>query len=291
MGKNLDIFFIIFIALMLVLPLASSHHDFKNSAPITSLTSSDNENDNNSSVLKDGNSGSSNLELEKQEESQKKDKEDKEIEERLKKIREKEEFKKEIKTRDGKTIRIEKEVEIDKDGEIRIKIKREIQDSEGNEREVKIEIKEKDGKRRIKVLGEEKNFSVETRLEIEDDFEDNETDLRVILSNGRKSAIKIMPDKASEIAIQKLKSKNFTLQLVEVELRNQNREVIYKASANKSGRLFGIFKTRLNIETHINSETGEALEIKKPWWAILVSGEDGQDESLSETDLNNSSIE
>ncbi|HEA46200.1 MAG TPA: hypothetical protein ENH99_00265 [Candidatus Pacearchaeota archaeon] len=183
-----------------------------------------------------------------------------------------EEIKREFRAEDGSRVKIERRVEI-KDGEVKIRIKRKIIDAEGNEIEVKIVIeRDKDGiRKKIKLEGVE-GLEVDTELEIDDEFEGNESELVAILSNGRRAKIKIMPDQLVEIALERLKALNFTMELVEIEYKNRVRAV-YNVEANKTGRFLGIFKLKLRLEGQIDPETGEFIRINKPWWAFLVAGE------------------
>lgn len=178
---------------------------------------------------------------------------------------------------DGKRVEIERKVEIE-DGEMKIEIRRIITDEDGNKTVVIIKIEEKDGKSKIKVVGKEE-FEADTELELETEFEGNESIIRAILSDGNKTDIKILPDRASEIAIETLRSKNFTVELKEVLHQNIPR-VIYNIQTNKNGRFLGVFKLKIKIEAQLDPETGEVLGIIKPWWAFLVTGEDDPDDTL-----------
>ncbi len=196
------------------------------------------------------------------------------IERDRERFRMKEEIKKEFRDEDGNLVKIERKVEI-KDGRIKIKIKRTVISSDGSviEKTIVIE-RDADGlKRKIKIEGFDE-FGFETELEIEDEFEGNETDIAAVLSNGRKALIKIMPDAASDIALQRLKALNFTkIELKEVRHGNEIRAA-YKVEVDKEGRFFGIFKLKLKMNSLVDSETGEVLDTTKPWWAFLVLGED-----------------
>jgi len=181
----------------------------------------------------------------------------------------------------GNKIEIERRIETTADGEIRIKIKRKIIDVNGSEIEQTLIIeKSEDGiKRILKVEGQE-DVEVETELELDDEIEGNETNIGAMLSNGRRAEIKIMPNTASEVALERLRAMNFTVELKEVRERNEVRAV-YSVEAEKQGRFLGVFKTRVKFESHVDPETGELLNVNKPWWAFLVAGEDS-DQTLSE---------
>jgi len=186
------------------------------------------------------------------------------------------EIKQEFTDEDGKRVRIERKIEIE-DGVRKIEIKRKITNSDGTviEKVVIIERSEDGIKKKIKIrrvdgTGE---FEVETELEIDDEFEGNESDLGAFTSDGKRHKIKILPDRASEIAIEKFRSKNFTIELREILHKNVPR-VVYNIQTNKSGKFLGVFKLKMKIDGEIDPETGEVIGINKPWWAFLVTGED-----------------
>lgn len=58
--------------------------------------------------------------------------------------------------------------------------------------------------------------------------------------------------------------------LEDIELREEQDKLIYEIKGTKRKRLFFIIPVNLKIESKINAETGEILEIKKPWWSFLV---------------------
>ena len=172
------------------------------------------------------------------------------------------------------------EIEIEfEDGKRKVRIKRRFIDEDGNEVRIDIRIEEiiKDGKliRKIKskrkISGE--YFEVETELELKDDFEGNRSRIRAKLSNGNFSLIDILPEEAHEIALERLRSRNLSMELIEIKHKNVPR-VVYNIQTNKNGRFLGIFKLKIKMEAQIDSETGELLGITKPWWAFLVSGEE-----------------
>ena len=134
----------------------------------------------------------------------------------------------------------------------------------------------KNVKRKIKIETEsgEEEFEVETELEIEDELEGEDGEVNAVLSNGRKAKIKFLPDAASEIALERLRAANFTkIELKEVRHKNVPR-VVYNIESNKNGKFLGVFKLKMKVEGQVDSETGEVLDVNKPWWAFLVAGED-----------------
>jgi hypothetical protein len=90
------------------------------------------------------------------------------------------------------------------------------------------------------------------------------------LSNGRKAEIKIMPETASERAIERLGELNFTVELKEVGSGNESK-VVYEMEGEKQGRFLGIIKTTGKLKIQVDAETGEIISVKKPWWAFLAT--------------------
>ena len=112
----------------------------------------------------------------------------------------------------------------------------------------------------------------------------NASELRVRLSNGRNALIKIMPDTASEKALKRLRLKNCnetrncTIELKEVGEGNRT-QAVYEARARKTFRIFGFIKNHEDVLTRIDAETGEEIEVKRPWWAWMASEADEADEN------------
>jgi hypothetical protein len=119
------------------------------------------------------------------------------------------------------------------------------------------------------------NVPAETELNITTEQDDNnQTKLKAHLSNGQEKEIKIMPDTASETAIARLKLKlcseenNCTIELKEVGNSNETKAA-YDVKAQKSVKVFGLFNAKMNVETNIDSETGDVISSKVPWWSSI----------------------
>ncbi len=96
---------------------------------------------------------------------------------------------------------------------------------------------------------------------------EDENKCKKTLSNGRKAEIKIMPSTASQKAIERLGELGFNITLKEVG----NDKVAYELTAEKEGKILGIFKAKGKVSAEIDAETGEVTKINKPWWAFLAS--------------------
>lgn len=120
------------------------------------------------------------------------------------------------------------------------------------------------------------NAEAQSSLEITQEQDQNRTTLKTQLSNGKNAEIKVMPNTASEKAIEKLQLKNCdsenkcSIELKEVG-NGEQVKVAYEIQAQKEARFLGMFKTRMKVQAQIDAETGEVIQSKKPWWAFLAS--------------------
>ena len=169
----------------------------------------------------------------------------------------------------GNKVEIETKIE---DGKEKRVEKRTFIDEEGNKVEIKIKSEIKDGKEEFKHSIEINGVKAESKLKIERDFENNETKIKIKLSDGNNQLIKIMPDRASEVAFDVLRSLNFNLTLKEVSGKNGKLKATYFAETNTSGKFLGLVKVKLKLSAQIDPETGELLDVDTPWWFFFVTG-------------------
>jgi hypothetical protein len=103
----------------------------------------------------------------------------------------------------------------------------------------------------------------------------NKTRIYAQLSNGKQAQIKVMPDVASKVAIQRLgmnNCENCSIDLKEVGKGNSTK-MAYEVRTKAPAKVLGLFKTQVETEVEIDVETGEIIKTKKPWWAILQASE------------------
>ncbi len=119
-----------------------------------------------------------------------------------------------------------------------------------------------------------------TTLEIEQENEQdeqgkNKTKLKAKLSNGRKAEIKVMPDVASERALERLRLRvcsgenNCTIELKEVG-KGEETQLAYELQAERHSRILYIFRKKMQVKGWVDAETGEVIKTGKPWWAFLA---------------------
>ncbi len=114
-------------------------------------------------------------------------------------------------------------------------------------------------------------YNVSSRLNVRVENQGNESRLRVNLSNGEQKDIKVLPDVASQRAIQVFQNRNITVVLKQVG-NGTNASVVYDAMTNKTVSILGLFRARAQINAQIDSETGQVISINKPWWYFLTFG-------------------
>jgi len=180
---------------------------------------------------------------------------------------------------DNCTIKVERELKIENGKRVE-SFKRKVECEGGVKTEIKIRIENRTvngevrERVRYEIRGNEIEVEAEDGIELEEETNGTEYKLKARLRNGQVTDIKVMPYEAMEIALEELRALNFTIELVEAQERGIVRAV-YNVEANKTGRFLGIFKLRMRLEGQIDPETGEFTGKRKPWWAFLVTGEDG----------------
>ena len=161
-----------------------------------------------------------------------------------------------------------------------IKEERKIRDMIKNGEEFEVRGFDRDIK--VKQLTDEQKeiiaekINAKTNLELTAEDIDNKTILRTMLSNGRNAEIKVMPDSASQRALERLRlrvcneSNNCRIELKETGSGNKTR-LTYELQLERHSRILGIFKAKMNVKSRINAENGEVIGVAKPWWAFLAS--------------------
>ena len=115
-----------------------------------------------------------------------------------------------------------------------------------------------------------------TNMEMTQDQIGNQTRVHVKLSNGNNSEIKVMPDTASETAMERLQLKvcseenECQIELKEVGSGEESKAV-YEVKAQKKAKILGFFDTEMQVDAQVNAESGEIIRTGKPWWAFLAT--------------------
>lgn len=132
-----------------------------------------------------------------------------------------------------------------------------------------------------------RNVSADTDLEITQEQIQNRSILRAKLSNGINAEIKVMPNTASERALERLRLKvcsaenNCTIVLKEVG-KGEQIKLAYELNTQRQARFLGLFRTKMQVQAQVDAENGEIIRVKKPWWAFLATEPEEQEEEPEE---------
>lgn len=116
-----------------------------------------------------------------------------------------------------------------------------------------------------------KSFEFESELEIEEES----GKFKIKLSSGKQKDLDVEPELAKSIAFDKFKGDRFN-----ITINESNGSVTYEAVAFKNGKFLWLFNKEVVIKASIDSVSGN-VTIKKPWWALFVSGEDDDQSNSS----------
>ena len=85
-----------------------------------------------------------------------------------------------------------------------------------------------------------------------------------VFKDNQTKEIKVMPDEVKEKIRQRTKARleNYNITLDE--------EGVYQVQAKKKARLFFLIPVREKVKLQINSETGEIIKMRNPWWGFLA---------------------
>lgn len=99
-------------------------------------------------------------------------------------------------------------------------------------------------------------------------------------SNGMQSEIKVMPDRASEVALARLRinqCENCSIELKEVGQGNSSK-FVYQIQTKKRAKFLGLFDSKMNVGADVDADTAEVLKTRKSWWGFMASSVDETEE-------------
>lgn len=174
-------------------------------------------------------------------------------------------------------------------GKIKAELSQKIQENNAEMEQLRQRLENESEEFRERIMNEAQemrermiNNSIQTRVRLESEVNESHARLVAQLSNGRRADVKIMPETASERALERLRLKvcseenNCTIELKEVGQNGTRTELrlAYELKAEKQARVFGLIKVRMNVESQVDAETGEVISSKKAWWAFLATESD-----------------
>jgi hypothetical protein len=134
---------------------------------------------------------------------------------------------------------------------------------------------ENSGQGKVKINDQE----IDSDLEIEGE---EATD-----SAGNKHQIKITPQELRALIRNRLRIHNDSELKIQLRERTHNNvpRIVYNIETNENGKFLGIFKMASKATTEVDADTGEVLEVKRPWWVFLVRRTDDLDISGEPTQV------
>jgi len=91
-----------------------------------------------------------------------------------------------------------------------------------------------------------------------------------VFKNNETREIKVFPDEVQEKIRERIQER------LENQTMKLDEEGIYQIQAEKRARLFGFISVRARINAEIDSETGEVLRVRRPWWNFLAADEENE---------------
>lgn len=93
------------------------------------------------------------------------------------------------------------------------------------------------------------------------------------LSNGMKAEVKVMPESASEKALEVLGAKCEEMGC-EIELKEVGKgeeiKAAYEVKAKKQVKVLGFIKAQMRTQAQVDAETGEVVKTRNSWWGFLA---------------------
>lgn len=93
------------------------------------------------------------------------------------------------------------------------------------------------------------------------------------LSNGMKAEVKVMPETASEKALEVLNAKceetGCEIELKEVG-KKEEAKAAYEVKAQKQVKVLGFIKAQMRTQAQVDAETGEVVKTRNSWWGFLA---------------------
>jgi len=120
-----------------------------------------------------------------------------------------------------------------------------------------------------------KNYTARTTLNITESMNEDNNTILTVQKGDKTREIKIMPDTASERALERLRLKvcnetnNCTIELKEVPV-GKAEKLAYELQIQRHYKILGLFRAKAQNKVQIDAENGEVIQTKKPWWAFLA---------------------
>ena len=177
----------------------------------------------------------------------------------------------------GNKIVVETETKTWEDGKSETTVKRKITTPDGKEITFKTKTEIEEGKEKTTNSIEVEGTEVTTKIKVREESKEGIPRLKAELSTGEEQEIIVFPDEALETALNELQTTEGFIFEIDEFVDGETRKAVFSAKAKKPGKLIGIFNTQIDLETLIDTETGEVIQTKRPWWTFLVKEENKAD--------------
>jgi hypothetical protein len=123
------------------------------------------------------------------------------------------------------------------------------------------------------IRSQEGGTEAKTKMTMTQQQEGTQTKTYATLSNGMNAEIKVMPDSASEKALEVLRAKceetGCEIELKEVGKGNETKAA-YEVQAKKEVKVLGFIKSQMKVKAQVDAENGEVVKTKNAWWGFLA---------------------
>jgi len=81
-----------------------------------------------------------------------------------------------------------------------------------------------------------------------------------------RKRITVLPEEA----IQKAEERARFHKIRGVEIDTEGNTTVYRIRGVRVGKLLGLFRVNVPVETGVDTESARVVKVKRPWWAFLV---------------------
>jgi len=119
------------------------------------------------------------------------------------------------------------------------------------------------------------SVSAETNLSVNVETDSaGKTKLKIMLKNGQERELMMMPDVASEIALEVLRVKvcsinnNCTLELKSVG-RESDEKLQYEMKLERDSKVLGVFQKKMKVIVDVDTQSRKS-KVLRPWWSFMT---------------------
>jgi len=122
----------------------------------------------------------------------------------------------------------------------------------------------------VLAVGNERVIATQNQLQ-------NQLKTQYQLSTGQNINVEFsqeqIKEQARNILREQLRIKNCScenIQIVEIENKQKQERIAYQITEIQEGKILGLFKHKIQIQANVDVETGEMIQLKSPWYTVLM---------------------